>query len=103
MKFKRLNTILFIALMIGQAIHSIKIARLESNESNHAIHFNRRELWPNASDHPVKNLTYKLFHKNEYKLRSMVREIDLGSITVNFRFPDSALYINEGIWHMTVT
>jgi hypothetical protein len=100
MKFKWVKITLWTVSTLAQSIYSIKIAQLETNESNYTpTHVQLREqllLASDASTRQSEKLANKLYHERKYQLRSVVKEIDLNFVSVYFKFPDNALYINEG-------
>ncbi len=88
---------LWIMLMLTQSTHSIKLAQLKTNESNHILtHAQHSENWLYATNHRLETLAHSLYNSKDNKLRSVFKEIDLSSISLSFNYPDTALYINEG-------
>jgi hypothetical protein len=100
MKFKWVKITLWTVSTLAQSIYSFKIAQLETNESNYTpTHVQLREkllLASDASTRQSEKLANKFYHERNYQLQSVVKEIDLNFVSVYFKFPDNALYINEG-------
>ncbi len=87
--------------MLTQSIHSIKLAQLQTNKSEHIlIDVESREPRSYTLGQQSEKSAHNFNNDKEYRLRSVEREIDLNSITVYFYYPDIALYINEGIGHL---
>ena len=95
---------LWTVVLLTQTIHSIELARSETNQSMNLINHDvvHGEKWIQASINQSRKLEYNLNHNlnQGYELRpaalSAVREIDLKSKAMHFNYPITAIRFKEG-------
>jgi hypothetical protein len=82
-----------VLMLMIRSIHSIKLARLETNESRDL----RKDYLPEQGFFTSQSPSVKIMqHRSKNDQATLRRVIDLSTTTVAISYTDTTLYVNEG-------